>query len=116
GGGAGGGRDYAGARRCRTDDGGLPPGEHTARGLRDCGAGNAGGVDFSVVPGRTRSGRTRNLEIPVRCYASPRNDGAPLFLLHHFFARSMPSTISLCASSGEPQRRTLTHLPRSRSL
>ena len=32
------------------------------------------------------------------------------------FARSMPSRISRCASSGSPQRTILTHLPGSRSL
>jgi hypothetical protein len=35
---------------------------------------------------------------------------------YFFFARSMPSTISLCASAASPHFNTFTHLPFSRSL
>ena len=37
-------RDHAGARRRRPDDGGVPVGQHAARGLRDSRAAEAGGV------------------------------------------------------------------------
>ena len=41
---AGRGRDHAGARRRRSDDGGVPPGQHAARRLRDSRIAQAGGV------------------------------------------------------------------------
>ena len=36
--------------------------------------------------------------------------------IYFFFARSMPSTISFCASAASPHFNTFTHLPFSRSL
>ena len=55
-------RDHAGARRRRPDDGGVPAGQHAARGLRDSRAGEAGGVSSAlVIPGRASKQRTRNL-------------------------------------------------------
>ena len=43
-------RDHAGARRRRPDDGGVPAGQHAARGVRDSRAGEAGGVSPSPLP------------------------------------------------------------------
>ena len=54
-------RDHAGARWRRTDDGGVPVGEHAARGVRDPGIAGAGGVRRSVIPGRVEDA---NPEIP----------------------------------------------------
>jgi hypothetical protein len=43
--------------------------------------------------------------------------GRSLFrIMRYFFARAMPSAISLCASAASPQLSTFTHLPFSRSL
>ncbi|MGY3370563.1 5,10-methylene-tetrahydrofolate dehydrogenase/methenyl tetrahydrofolate cyclohydrolase [Bradyrhizobium sp. GM2.4] len=87
-------RHHAGTGRRRSDDSRLPAREHVARGLRDCRAAEAGGV-VHLAPQAGRGSRAQAF---------------------FFFSRSMPSRISLCASSGPPQRRIFTHLPGSRSL
>ena len=51
-------RDHAGAGRRRPDDGGVSAGQHAARGLRDRGIAEAGGV--SCRSGARRSERARN--------------------------------------------------------
>ena len=52
-------RDHAGARRRRPDDGGVPAGEHAARGLRDRGIAEAGGVDAPSF--RAREARAKRI-------------------------------------------------------
>ena len=87
-------RDHAGARRRRSNDGGVSAGQHPARRLRNSRPAEAGGVT-SPSPRSGRGLRGRR---------------------HFRFARAMPSAISWCASSAPPQRSTFTHLPGSRSL
>ena len=56
-------RDHAGARRRRADDGGMPPGEYAARGVRDSRVGEAGGVSDALSTS-LRGARATKQSIP----------------------------------------------------